>query len=117
MYPAQELIRLATRKAALQADIALCRAMCADAASRAARPLAFIDRMMAFWRRLSPVAQFAAAPLAILVQRSVFPRMKFLPQLLRWGPLVVGTVRMIGGVVRNRHRSSADSNGQFVHSD
>lgn len=111
MYPDRELIQLAAHKAALQRDIALRRAQCAQAAARVAQPVAWLDRMLAFWRRLSPLAQFAAVPLGLLVQRTVFPRLKILRSLVRWGPLVLGTVRGIRGAVKTRAGTTKAQNG------
>jgi hypothetical protein len=102
MYPARELTRLAARKAALQRTIALHRAQCIGAAARAARPLAWIDRMLAWWRRLPPLATFAAAPLGWLLTRAVFPRLKIIGPLLRWGPLVLGALRGLGTAAKAR---------------
>jgi len=104
MYPERELTRLALRKAALQRTIALHRAQCAGAAARAARPLDWIDRMLAWWRRLPPLATFAAAPLGWLITRSLFPRLKILGPLLRWGPVVLGAVRTFRGTAKTRFR-------------
>lgn len=100
MYPQRELIRLAAYKAALRRDIALRRICCAAAASRLAQPVAWLDRMWAILRQLSPVALFAAVPLGVLVQRTVFPRMKVLGSLLRWGPVVVNALRGVGSILR-----------------
>ena len=55
MYPDRELSRLAARKAALRHDIAGHRARWAEAAARVTRPLAWLDRMTAFCRRLAPL--------------------------------------------------------------
>ena len=93
MYSQRELTRLAAYKAALRRDIALSRARCAEAAARAVQPLEWLDRVLDFWRRLSPFAQIAAVPLGFLVQRTVFPRRKILGSLLRWAPLVFSAVR------------------------
>jgi hypothetical protein len=109
MYPQRELTRLAAHKAALRWDIALHRAQCAAAAARVAQPLAWLDRMLAFWRRLSPFALFAAVPLGFLVQRTVFPRSKILGSLMRWGPLLFGAVRGIGAAVKSRFGSAQSS--------
>jgi hypothetical protein len=106
MYPDRELTGLAARKAALRWDIALRRVQCAEAAARVAQPLAWLDRMLAFWRQLSPLAQFAAVPLGFLIKRAVFPRRKVLRSLVRWGPLVFGALRAITSVVKNRVESS-----------
>jgi hypothetical protein len=102
MYPERELTRLAIRKAALQRTIALHRAQCVAAASRAAQPLAWIDRIVAFWRRLPPLASFAAAPLGWFITRTVFPRLKILGPLVRWGPLVLAAVRSLSAAAKAR---------------
>ena len=104
MYPESELIRLAGHKAALRRDIAWRREQMAGAAARVARPLAWLDRAVAFWRRLSPFTQLAALPLGFALKRAVFPRVKLLGPLMRWAPLVFGAVR---GVMR--HRAEAAS--------
>ena len=111
MYPDREMTRLAARKVALRRDIALRRAQCAAAAARVVQPLEWLDRALAFWRRLSPLAQVAALPLGLLVQRIVFPRRKILRSLVRWGPLVFSAVRGINHAVRTRARHSISSNG------
>lgn len=106
MYPQGELTRLAAYKVALRRDVALRRAQCAGAAARATQPLAWLDRMLAFWRRLSPLVRFAAVPLGLLVARSVFSRRKILGSLVRWGPLVFGAVRGVRSAVGTRFGSS-----------
>ena len=112
MYPQRELIRLAAYKSALRRDVALRRAQCAGAAARMAQPVEWLDRMLVFWRRLSPLAQFATVPLGLLVARTVFPRLKILGSLARWGPLVFGAVRGLSSVVKTRFWSSPSSNDQ-----
>ena len=97
MYPDRELTRLAAYKAALRRDIALRRAQCAKAAAQVAQPLEWLDRMLAFWRRLSPLVKFAALPLGLLLKRSLAPRLRVLGALLRWGPPVLGAVRSLTG--------------------
>jgi hypothetical protein len=111
MYPDREMSRLAARKVALRRDIALHRAQCAAAAARAVQPLEWLDRALAFWRRLSPLAKFAAVPAGILVQRFVFPRLKILRSLVRWGPLAFGAARVVRRAVQSRAESSASANG------
>ena len=95
MYPARELTELATRKLALQQDIARRRAECAAALAAVARPLAWLDGTFAFCRRYSPFAPFAAVALGWFLQRAVFPRRKALGWLGRWGPLVFRAVRLV----------------------
>jgi len=104
MYPDRELTRLAAYKAALRRGIALRRAQCAVAAARVAQPLEWLDRMLAFWRRLSPLVKFAALPLGFLLKRSLAPRTRVLGTLLRWGPPVLGAVwNLTGARDRSNH--------------
>jgi hypothetical protein len=93
MYPARELRLLAAHKAALQLDIALGRERCAEEAARLVKPLEWLDRAAAFWKKLSPFAQIAAIPLGILIKRAAFPRLRKLGALMRWGPVVFNVVR------------------------
>ena len=93
MYPDRELIRLAAHKAALRRSIGFHRIQCVQAAARLAQPLEWLDRMLAFWRRLPSFARVAVVPLGLIVARTVFPRMKILGSLMRWGPLILGAVR------------------------
>ena len=95
-----ELIRLAAYKAAMSRDVARRRSQCAAAPARVAQPLAWPDRALAFWRRVSRVAKFAGVPLAILVQRAVLPRLKMLGAFMRSIPLVLGSVRGIGSAIK-----------------
>jgi hypothetical protein len=108
MYPDRELIRLAAYKAALQRDIALRRVECQVLAVQVAQPLEWLDRAVAFWRRLSPFARFAAVPLGLLVKRTVFPRVRLLRSLLRWGPLIFGAARGIRSAAKRRSRGNPD---------
>lgn len=112
MYPQQELTRLAAYKVALRRDISFRRIQCVEAAARVARPFEWLDRMRAFWRRLSPLAQFAAVPLGFAVKRTLFPRARFLGPLLRWSPLVFGAARAIGSAVKARPGPANAANGR-----
>lgn len=87
MYPDDELTRLAGYKNLLQMRIQLHRVECAVAVAGAMRPLAWFDRVVAFWRRVAPIAKVSAIPLALLLKKTVFKRAKILGTLLRWGPL------------------------------
>ena len=107
MYPQRELIRLTAAKAVLQRKIVARRAHCAEAAARAARPLAWLDTMLALWRRLTPLALFAAVPLGWVVTRTVFPRMKMLGKLVRWSPLIFGAVRALSAAIKTRPDSAS----------
>ncbi len=93
MHPDRELSRLAGHKAALQRRIALNRTQCVAAATRATQPLAWLDRLVGFWRKLSPFAQLAAVPLGFLLKRSPATRPRLLGTWLRWSPLVLGAWR------------------------
>ena len=101
MYPRRELIRLAVHKAARRRDIALHRAGCAAAGARLARPLAWVDRLMAVWRQLSPLAPFAALPLGLLLKSSSAPKPRWLGRLLHWAPVVLAAVRGLRGAARD----------------
>jgi len=102
MYPQEEIIRLAACKDTLRRRIALRRVECAEAAARVTQPLEWFDRALAFWRRLTAFAPFAAVPLGFVIQRAIFPRRKMLGSVLRWAPLVVGAMRGIGSAFRAR---------------
>ncbi len=91
MYPQLELTRLAEHKIALRRRIAGHRARCATVLAEAAQPLAWLDRVVQFWRRLSPFAPFVAIPLGFVLKRSKAPRL--LTTALRWGPLLFGAIR------------------------
>ena len=106
MYPQPQLNRLAAHKVALRRGIALRRAQCAEAATRIAQPIEWLDRMLALVRRISPLVKFAAVPLGLLVTRTIFPRRKILGSLVRWGPVVLGAVRGIRSAVKTPRRDS-----------
>lgn len=104
MYPHKELIALGAREAALRQRIAVRRWECAAAASRVARPLAWLDRMLERLRRLSPLAKVALIPLALLLRRLAAPRARAAVSILRWAPLVVGAVRGVAAFRGFQHR-------------
>jgi len=99
MYPQRELTRLTAYKVALQRDIARQRIQFAAMATRVAKPLDLLDRILVLWRRISPLALVAAMPLGLLVQRVVAPRMKILGSLVRWGPVIFTAVQRISTLV------------------
>jgi hypothetical protein len=101
MYPGKDLRRLAAHKARLQSDIAVRRRQCADAATRVARPLEWLDQVVAFWRKFSPLIKVSAVPLGFLVKRVFFPRFKLLSSLARWGPIAYGAIRGMGSMLRS----------------
>lgn len=102
MYSDRELNRLAGYKASLRHRIACRRTECVALATRLTRPVAWLDRALAFWRRLSPFTQFATVPLGLLVSRAVLPRRGLLGSLVRWGPLAFGAARGLGALFRSR---------------
>jgi hypothetical protein len=94
MYSDRELIRLSTHKAALRQRIARHRRACVTAAAGVARPLAWVDRLLVFWRRFAPYAPLlAVVPLGLLRKRAPAGPSRLLGTLLRWGPVVLGAVR------------------------
>jgi hypothetical protein len=101
MYPQRELTRLAAHKAVIRRHVARRRTQCAEAAVHVARPLEWLDRVLAFWRRLSPLAAAAAVPLGLLVSRTLFPRLKILGSLARWGPLALSALRGLGSMFKS----------------
>jgi hypothetical protein len=109
MYPAGELRQLAALKVGLQREIALERTRCTEAAMQVAQPLEWLDRLLALWGRLSPLAQFAVVPLALLARRMVFRRLKFLRSLAYWGPLIFGAGRAIKSAIKTRNGFSRSS--------
>lgn len=104
MYPKQALILLSAQKAAVRRRIQRGRADGMAAAAQALRPLEWLDRMLAWWKRLSPFAQLAAVPLGLLIQRRGHPRLKTLGCLLRWGSPVLHVLR---GFASTRHAQSS----------
>ncbi len=98
MYPQRELTLLAARKAVLRQSIAVRRAQCAADAIRVTKPLEWLDRMLALWRRIPPLVKLAALPLSLLViKRIVFPqrKIKFFGAMLRWGLVAFGAMGSI----------------------
>jgi hypothetical protein len=74
MYPKGELDELAERKMLLQARIAVRRWECAAAAVEVARPIAFLDRGIEMWQRVSPIVKFLALPAGLFLTRFIKPR-------------------------------------------
>jgi predicted KAP-like P-loop ATPase len=93
MYPDGDLNQLAVHKLALRQRIFVRRRQSIVAANRIAQPFEKVDRIIAQWRRISPVAKLAAVPMAFLFKRALFPRAKILGTLLRWGPVAFKVVR------------------------
>jgi hypothetical protein len=106
MYPTKELTLLAAQKIALQRRIAVRRVLVAADFHRATQPVAWMDRMVAFWHRVPPLAKIAAVPLGLFVQRALFPRRNLLGFLLRWSPVILRWSNVSGGAAR---ANAADS--------
>lgn len=100
MYPDGELKRLARHKEILRERISLRREECAIAAAAAARPLAWLDRVVALWRQIRPLARVAAIPLGLLAKRLFFPRLRLFTSLFRWAPAIFGAVKLASAMRR-----------------
>jgi hypothetical protein len=95
MYPEPQLIRLAASKAALRGRIHARRAESMVLFAGVLRPVAWLDRALGLWRRLSPFATFAAIPLALVLRRTGRQRGGIFGTLLRWGPAAFGLLRSL----------------------
>lgn len=94
MYPAGELTHLAYHKARIRLRIANRREEFALAAAEATRPLEWLDRAVAWWKKVKPFMKLAAIPAGLLVKKVFFPRFRIFSSLLRWGPAIFGAMRM-----------------------
>jgi hypothetical protein len=92
MYPQGELTELSRAKAGLRQRIACRRADCAEAATRAVRPLVWIDTAWGLWRRLAPLMKLVALPLGAVAARAAVSRPGMLRTLLRWAPPVFSAI-------------------------
>ena len=105
MYPEGELRRLAAKKAAIRHRIHGRRSECAAALATLARPIEWLDRALAQWRKLSPFLKLGAIPLVLLLKRFIAPRPRVLGTILRWGPIAFGAVRGLTAARKVAHRS------------
>lgn len=95
MYPSAELTALEVRKIILRQKIAVSRLECVSLAEQASRPIALLDRVIAQWRKISPLMKFAAVPLGFLLRRKLLPRkVSLFRSALRWAPAVLSAMRM-----------------------
>lgn len=96
MYPTRQLTILELRKIAVRQRIAVTRWECVSLAAEAARPIAWVDRALVQWRKISPFAKFAAVPLGLLLSRRLRPGKGggLFRQLLRWAPIGFKAARM-----------------------
>ena len=104
MYPQPELSRLVADREAICLRIARNRLRCTIAMAQVAEPLAWVDRMVAWWHKYSTPLMLTALPLGFLLKRTISPKPRMLGAILRWGPLLFGVVRSIAGA---RHRPKA----------
>jgi hypothetical protein len=95
VYPNEELRSLAAGKALLRQRISTRRLECAAEASRLARPIAWIDRALAGWRRLSPLVKMASVPVGLWMGRSRARPLRTAGAVLRWGPVLLGVFRSL----------------------
>jgi hypothetical protein len=109
MYPQRELNLLAARKDMLRQRIALTRIQtCADLA-RVVQPVAWCDKVVAFWKRIPPLTKLVAIPLGLLVvKRTIFPqrKIKILGSLLRWGVTAFGVRKGVGNAKKPIERTA-----------
>jgi hypothetical protein len=95
MYPSGELTSLSRRKALLRAKISIGRLECAALAAEAVRPIDWIDRVVAQWKKIAPIAKFAAVPLGLLLQRGLLPgkKLKLFGRVARLLPWILGAAK------------------------
>ncbi|MEO6874488.1 MAG: hypothetical protein ABI222_06660 [Opitutaceae bacterium] len=96
MYPDAELARLELHKSTLRLRIAIRRLEISIAAKEVERPIAWLDRVLAFWRKISPLAKFAAVPAVLLARRVLLKRTGIFGTLLRWGPAIFSAGKVFG---------------------
>jgi len=100
MYPSGELTSLARYKAGLRFRIARRRLEFAEAMSQVERPLSWLDRALALWRKIRPIAKLAAIPLALLLRRKIFRHLGFFGSLVRWAPIAFTATRAVSAMRR-----------------
>ncbi|HQF38319.1 MAG TPA: hypothetical protein PK322_04300 [Opitutaceae bacterium] len=104
MHPQRELTRLAARKAALIVELDRHRAELSASVARLLEPLELIDRSLALWRRVAPLAGSAAAMRP--GDHVATARPTGLGAWLRWLPLVVSATRLVRNAAKLRTRRS-----------
>jgi hypothetical protein len=104
MYPTGELTRLGLRKALIRVRIAGHRWQCTETGSELARPVEVVDGLWAKWRHISPIAKAVGVPLAALLARRLYRRLRKIATIAHYVPMVLAVARMVAG-----RRSSADA--------
>ncbi len=97
MYPAGELKLLELRKAMLQLRIAQRRLQCAQAATELSRPIKLVDRGIALWRSVPPLAKAIAVPALLLLLRKLGKRPGVIGTVARMAPVALGAARFVSG--------------------
>ena len=100
MYPDGDLVRLDAHKAVLRRRIDARRDDCAVALRGVERPLAWLDRAVALWRRLRPFAALAVIPLTLLAKRALLPRLRIFGTLVKWAPVIFSAGRAFSALRR-----------------
>ncbi len=93
MHHTHELIRLGSHKVSLRRRISLRRESRAELVARLLQSTSWLERMVAFSQKLSPLIAFAMMPIALRIQRRFFQNWKTLGTLIRWTPVVWSTLR------------------------
>jgi hypothetical protein len=97
MYPAGELKLLEARKTLLQLRIAQRRLQCLQAATEIGQPLQLVDRGIALWRSVPPVAKVIAVPALLMLARKLSQRKGLIGSVARMAPIVLGAARTVSG--------------------
>lgn len=97
MYPRGELDELGTRKALVQARIAVRRLQCAEHAMQVAGPLRVIDRVREKWHHISPWVKLVGIPLGVIAGRKMEKRGHEgkMSMLLKYAPIALQVVKLL----------------------
>lgn len=86
---------LESRKAVVRARIADRRLQCVEAAAGLTPPVEILDRGLALWRQVPPLAKAIAVPLLVLLARKLSRRAGWIGSIARLVPTVMGVARMV----------------------
>jgi hypothetical protein len=97
MYPSGELNLLGARKALVRVRIAEHRWQCIQAAGELSKPVEFLDRAWATWKKISPLMKMAGVPLTwMLVKRmKIFGRLAKVASFARTLPVILNTAKAV----------------------
>jgi len=93
MYAERELTRLNAVKSVVRRRIARRRIEISAQMEHVARPVRWVDRAYAYWKKAGPLAQLAAAPLTAWLASKLFGRRKRAGSVMRWVPTIWSVVR------------------------